>query len=79
MRLLEYQFIVNTHCKQFRLLTKCFEQKISLAKAKANEGFLEKMNKITNNSSTYVMQTIIDHYIHHIFLILKNRQISLLE
>ena len=50
-----------------------FQQKISLATAKANEGFLEKINKISNANSTHIMQTIIDHYNHQIPLILKNR------
>ena len=62
-----------TRCKQLELVPRDFEQKISLATAKANEGFLEKINKISNANSTHIMQTIIDHYNHQIPLILKNR------
>ena len=62
-----------THCKKLELVPRGFQQKISLATAKANKGFLEKMNKSSNTNSTHIMQTITDHYNHQIPLILKNR------
>ena len=69
MALLEYQVIF----KQLGLVPRGSQQKISLATAKANQGILEKTNKISHTISSHIMQTIIDHDNHQIPLILQNR------